>query len=78
MFFRNNIFDLQRGIPPVHPVQNFKSFSLLHHYWHNMKMHQMPKIDNGGLVPTIQPEPEFSQTGGFRNVFDNVELIMYI
>ena len=41
-------------------------------------MHQMPKIDNGGLVPTIQPEPEFSQTGGFRNVFDNVELIMYM
>ena len=42
----------------------------------------MPKkrqsLKNRGLVPTIQPEPDFSWTCGFRQMLDNVELIMYI
>ena len=33
---------------------------------------------NGGLVPTIKPEPDFSWTCGFREVLDNFELITYI
>ena len=28
-----------------------------------------------GLAPTVQPEPDFPQTGDFRKVLDNVELI---
>ena len=32
-------------------------------------------LKNRGLVPTIQPETDFSQTCGFREVLSNVELI---
>ena len=35
-------------------------------------------LKNRGLVPTIQPEPDFSWTCGFRQKLDNVELIMYM
>ena len=31
-----------------------------------------------GLVPTIQPEPDFSWTCRFCQMLDNVELIMYM
>ena len=30
------------------------------------------------MVPTIQPEPEFSWTCGFCKGLDNVELVMYV
>ena len=48
-------------------------------------MQQTPKTPkkrlspkNRGLVPTIQPEPDFSWTCGFRYELDNVELVMYV
>ena len=31
-------------------------------------------LKNRGLVPIIQPEPDFSQTCGFCEILDNVEL----
>ena len=37
-----------------------------------------PSLKNRGLVPTIQPEPDFSWTCGFREVLDNVDLILYM
>ena len=35
-------------------------------------------LKNRGLVPTIQPEPDFSWTCGFRYMLDNVEVIRYM
>ena len=35
-------------------------------------------VKNRGLAPTIQPEPDFSWICGFRQMLDNVELIMYM
>ena len=34
-------------------------------------------LKNRGLVPTIQPDPDFSWTCGFHWVLHNVELVMY-
>ena len=42
------------------------------------KLKKQPSLKNRGLVPTIQPEPDFSWTCGFRQMLDNVELIMYM
>ena len=42
----------------------------------------MPKkrfsLENRGLVPNIQPQPDISWTCSFQEVLDNVELIMYM
>ena len=37
-----------------------------------------PSLKNRGLIPTIQPDPDFSLTCGFCLVLDNVELFMYM
>ena len=69
-FLEKNIFDLQITIDRVHPVQissrsdNCITTDIM---W---KSPIMPKkrqsLKNRGLVPTIQPEPDFSWTCGFR------------
>ena len=35
-------------------------------------------LKNRGLVPTTQPEPDFSRAYRFNEVINNVELITYI
>ena len=57
---------------------NLKLFRLLHHYWHNVKIHKKNAEKNRGLVPTIQSEPYFSWTRKFCGALDNVELLMYM
>ena len=78
----NIIFDFHITIDTVHPVQissrsdNCITTDMM---WKSPKM---PKkglsLKNRGLIPTIQPEPDFSWTCGFREVLDNAELIMYM
>ena len=38
----------------------------------------LESLNNRGMIPTIQPEPDFFWTCGFCLVLDNVELIMHI
>ena len=69
-FLEKNIFDLQITIDRVHPVQilSCSHYCITTHILR--KTPKMPKkrpsLKNRGLVPTIQPEPDFSWTCGFR------------
>ena len=61
-----NIIDLQINIDTVNPVQILSRSD----EWQNVKntknAEKRPSLKNRGLVPTLQPEPDFSWTYGFR------------
>ena len=44
----------------------------------NQNAEKMSKSQNRGLVPTVQPEPDFSWTCVFREMTNNVEFITYM
>ena len=78
-FLEKSIFDIHMTIPRIHHVQ-ISSGSDLHYYWHNVKTPKMPKTwqsQKKGLVPTLQSEPDFSQTNSFHEVAEIIKLITY-
>ena len=55
----------------------------LYPYWHDEKTYQKWQKNDKvykyrGLIPTIQPEPEFSWTCSFHKLLDSAELILYM
>ena len=73
------VFDLQITIAIVHLVQiSSRSVHCIttDTVWKIRKV--LKSLKSRGLVPTIQPEPDFSQVCSFWKILDNVELITNI